>query len=190
MAEAPPGPEAQGQGTDVLFASLYEELRRLAEHHVRGGAAGTTLGTTTLLHEAYLRMRGRDAHAFADRRRFFAYASRAMRAVVIDHIRARRSQKRGGDTALLGGEALVELVPAGSPSAEIDDLAAAMSSLESLDPELAELVDLHAFSGFSLTEIAGIRAMSERTVQRDWRKARLLLRSLLSDSPARPDATA
>lgn len=165
---------------DHLFAALYDELRRLAEHHVgRGGAV--TMSPTTLLHEAYLRMGPQQKLAFPDQGRFFAYASRAMRALVIDHARRKRARRRGPEFEITLG-ALEDVALSGPTAEELEHLSAALDELAAASPELAQLVDLHFFCGFSLVEIAELRGVSERTVQRDWRKARLVLHELL-DGP-------
>jgi RNA polymerase sigma factor (TIGR02999 family) len=168
-------------GSDQLFAALYDELRRLAEHHLRRGDAGLTLSPTTLLHEAYLSI-GRDRNvAFPDRSRFFAYASRAMRWLVIDYARRKRARRRGPEfeITLTGSN---EPAGAGPDADELARLSDALDQLAQASGELAELVDLHFFCGFSLGEIAGLRGISERTVQRDWRKARLVLHELVRDA--------
>jgi RNA polymerase sigma factor (TIGR02999 family) len=172
--------QADPQAADQLFAALYGELRRLAEHHLERGAS-LTLGTTTLVHDAYLSMVGRQDVRFPDRARFFAYASRAMRGLVIDYARRRRAKKRGREYEIT----LVEQeIPAGSAleaGQDLQELADALDDLGELNPHLAELVDLHFFAGFSFGEIAEFRGVSERTVQRDWRKARLLLHHALKE---------
>jgi RNA polymerase sigma factor (TIGR02999 family) len=165
-----------------LFAALYDELHRLAESHLRRQAADFTLGTTTLLHDAYLQMAAREGVEFPDKSRFFAYASRVMRGMVIDRVRQKGAYKRGGEfefTSLTNADSGPSMHAATDP--KLEALAAAMESLTALDASLAELVDLHFFCGFSFSEIAQLRAISERTVQRDWRKARLLLASHLDD---------
>ena len=159
---------------DELFTYLYRELHQLAERHLHHGGDGLTLGTTTLLHEAYLNLAGRESIAFPDRSRFLAYASRAMRGLVIDYVRRRRATKRGGEFLITSLEA-AEATPVEAGGVDIERLAQALDDLSRTGPGLAELVDLHFFSGFSLVEIAALRGVSERTVQRDWRKARLLL---------------
>ncbi|HSE27489.1 MAG TPA: ECF-type sigma factor [Gemmatimonadales bacterium] len=164
---------------DALFASLYGELHRLAARHVHGLPPGGSLGTTTLVHEAYLKLRDLDGDRFADRGRFLAYASRAMRSLVIDYARRRRTKKRGGEYHLLGADQ-TDLVADGPRDPAVEGLAAAMAEVDRLDPAAAQLVDLHVFCGLSLVEIAGLRGASERTLQRDWRKARLLLRHLIA----------
>ena len=159
---------------------LYHELHGLAERHLQRGGVGLTLSTTTLLHEAYLNIAARDALAFPDRARFLAYASRAMRGLVIDFARSRRAIKRGREFEITLTE---DAAPSIRPD-EVEDLAdlgEALDELGKLDPALAELVDLHFFCGLSLAEIASVRNVSERTVQRDWRKARLLLHHQLDE---------
>ena len=180
--------QADREATDKLFALLYQELHRLAEHHLRRGGPSLTLGTTTLLHEAYLNIAGREQLAFPDRPRFLAYASRAMRGLVIDYARSRRAQKRGRqfEITLAGDEPAPR--QAVQQAAELERLGDALDELAGIEPALAELVDLHFFCGFSFGEIAELRQVSERTVLRDWRKARLFLhRALLPDDAAAPD---
>ena len=170
---------ADGRATDELFALLYDELRRLAERHLRSAGAGLTLSTTTLVHETYLSMSGRAGSAFPDRGRFFAYASRAMRGLVIDYARRRGAKKRDrGFEITLADDAGPDRA-ADSPEA-LEALGQALEGLAELDPALAELVDMHFFGGFAFVEIADLRGVSERTVQRDWRKARLLLHQSLN----------
>ncbi len=162
---------------DALFGALYAELHRLAQAQLRRSGGHLTLTATTLLHEVYLDIAQRDALAFPDRARFLGYASRAMRGLIVDYVRTNTAQKRGGDltfTAL--DEARVP--PMRMPS-ELEPLADALDQLATLDPSLAELVDLKFFCGFSFGEIAALRNVSERTVQRDWAKARLLLHQSL-----------
>jgi RNA polymerase sigma factor (TIGR02999 family) len=133
------------------------------------------------VHDAYLSMVGREGVKFPDRARFFAYASRAMRGLVIDYARRRRAKKRGREYEITLVE---EEIPAGSAleaGQDLQQLADALDDLAQLNPDLAELVDLHFFAGFSFGEIAEFRGVSERTVQRDWRKARLLLHHALKD---------
>ena len=166
----------------TLFAALYRELHAIAERELRKAPADVTLGTTTLLHEAYLSIAGREGARFSDRARFLAYASRAMRGLMIDYLRSRRAKKRGGEfqlTQLTGdpGPASDGLAPE-----RLDHLGEALDALGDVDPALAELVDLHFFCGFKFGEIAELRGVSDRTVRDHWRKARLLLRVSLEDS--------
>jgi len=162
-----------------LFAMLYSELRRLAGRQLHFNAApGVTLGATTLLHEAYLDIAGRGA-AFPDRARFFAYAARAMRGLIIDYVRERRALKRGGEFHLTS----LDTTAAGAvpEPAELTRLDEALADLAQAEPRLAELVDLKYFCGFSFADIAAMRNASERTIQRDWAKARLYLHDALHD---------
>jgi RNA polymerase sigma factor (TIGR02999 family) len=162
---------------DALFATLYRELHRLAQSHLHRSAGPLTLGATTLLHETYLNIASRDELAFPDRARFLAYASRAMRGLVIHYLRTRNARKRGGELTFTSlDEAHAQ--PA-EEHADLLALSAALDGLAALDPPLAELVDLKFFSGFSFADIAGLRGVSERTVQRDWAKARLILHAYL-----------
>ena len=170
-----------GEAADQLFAVLYEELHRLADRQLRRSGPELTLSTTTLLHEAYLNIAGRSGVSFPDRARFLAYASRAMRGLVIDYARRRQAKKRGGEFHITSSG--VENAPAegDGPPESLERLSEGLDTLAEVDPDLAQLVDLHFFSGFSLTEIAAMRDVSELTVQRDWRKARLLLHRTLQD---------
>ena len=164
--------------TPQLFATLYRELHRVARRQLHFNASGLTLGATTLLHEAYLDLSKRDI-AFPDQTRFFAYAARAMRGLIVDYVRERRAIKRGGQFHLTTLDTLTaESVP------QVDDLgplSEALDTLAAAEPALAELVDLKFFCGFGFAEIAAMRGVSERTVQRDWNKARLFLHSTLRD---------
>ncbi|GAB4480274.1 MAG: ECF-type sigma factor [Burkholderiaceae bacterium] len=163
--------------TAALFETLYRELHRLAKRQLHVHAAGATLSATTLLHEAYLDISRRDP-AFPDRARFFAYAARAMRGLIIDYVRERRAVKRGGEFHLTQldtgiGESVAQ------DSGDLARLGDALDELARADPPLAELVELKFFCGFTFAEIAAMRGASERTVQRDWAKARLYLHDAL-----------
>jgi len=177
--------QADREATDKLFAVLYDELHRLAEHNLRRAGSSLTLGTTTLLHEAYLNIAGRENVAFAERSRFLAYASRAMRGLIIDYARSRRAKKRDRQFEItLGNDEPSSAQPL-QDVAELERLGQALDELAQFEPALAELVDLHFFCGFSFAEIAGLRGVSERTVRRDWRKTRLLLHQALLDGSGR-----
>jgi RNA polymerase sigma factor (TIGR02999 family) len=162
---------------DALFASLYSELHTIAESHLRRSGGQLTLGATTLLHEAYLDLNSRSPRAFPDRLRFLKYASRAMRGLLIDYVRAKRAQKRGGEITFVAITDQNVGAPAGASS--LETLGQALEELGSLDPALAELVDLKFFCGFSFSEIAAVRGVSQRTIERDWAKARVLLHDAL-----------
>ena len=175
---------ADPKAGNELFALLYQELHRIAERNLRRGGSSLSLGTTTLLHEAYLNIAGRANVVFTDRPRFFAYASRAMRGLIIDYARSRRAKKRGRqfEITLAGDE--ISSGEAMPNAGELQQLGDALDDLAKIEPGLAELVDLHFFCGFSFGEIAQLREVSERTVYRDWRRARLLLyQALLGSGP-------
>lgn len=180
------GAEAgDARATEQLFAALYAELHRLAEHALRRQDASLSLGATTLLHEAYLNIATREGTQFTDRARFLSYASRAMRGLVIDYVRRRGARKRGRQFEITLAATEPPVAGAWESAAELERLADALDELANVDPSLTELVDLHFFCGYSFAEIAALRDVSERTVQRDWRKARLLLhRSLVGDAGA------
>lgn len=165
--------------TAELFTALYRELHRLARRQLYHNASGLTLSATTLLHEAYLDLSQRGV-VFPDRARFFAYTARAMRGLIIDHVRERRAIKRGGQFHLTTLDTFTaESVP---QLEELSGIGTALDDLAVAEPALAELVELKFFCGLGLAEIAALRGVSERTVQRDWQKARLLLRYALSDT--------
>jgi RNA polymerase sigma factor (TIGR02999 family) len=172
------------RASEQLFAALYGELHRLAEQQLARRGGERSLGTTTLLHEAYLDITGREGVRFPDRARFMGYAARAMRGLVIDYARRARAKKRGGGAfqITLTGDVGPAAGPDDGPR-DLEPLAAALDELAAAEPALAQLVDLHFFCGFSLVEIAAMRDVSERTVQRDWRKARLFLHGALGERP-------
>jgi RNA polymerase sigma factor (TIGR02999 family) len=179
---APPDHSAE-QGEDAakpkqLFVLLYDELHRLARRELKNGGATLVLGPTTLLHEMYIAMQGRQGLEFPDRARFFAYASRAMRGLIIDYSRRRQTLRRGGAFEITS-------FPTDVPdhivdSVELQRLNDAIDRLAQTQPRLAEVVDLKYFSGFALTDIAAMWGVSTRTVKRDWEKARVFLRQALT----------
>lgn len=171
--------EGDRAARDALFAALYNDLHRLAEAHVKRASGAVTLGATTLLHEAYLGIASRDALAFPDRNRFLGYAARAMRGLAINYVRDRHAKKRGGELTFTTLDADKAVSP--QASADLEALSAALDDLASIDPPLATLVDLHFFCGYTFGEIASLRGVTERTVQRDWTKARVLLRRFLDE---------
>lgn len=167
------GPEEEPAGLDErLFASLYAELRRLAGCKLRQYPR-MTVSPTTLVHEAYINLAGRDGTRFTDPGKFLSYAARAMRGLLIDFARRRQALKRGAGIEITQLDAQIDAQPA--DEVQLERLASALDELAGLDPRLAEVVDLKYFCGFSFAEIAALREVSERTVQRDWEKARLIL---------------
>jgi RNA polymerase sigma factor (TIGR02999 family) len=184
MESIPPAPGAQqleaadSATTAGLFASLYGDLRSLAERQLRR-SNGVPLSPTTLLHEAYLGMSGRSAQ-FPDHDRFMGYAARVMRGLIIDFVRERRALKRGSDFHITHLPAdVVEAVP---DERELAQLSEAIDTLAVRDPRLAQVVDLKYFCGYSFEEIAALQVFSVRTVLRDWEKARAVLYQQLEDA--------
>ena len=168
-----------GSAADALFSVLYSELHRLARRQLARHGSGGTLGATTLLHEAYLDISRRESAVFPDEGRFMAYAAKVMRGLIIDYARSRHAEKRGGGfhiTSLGGNEG--EAVADGGELSRISD---ALDELARVDAALAEVVDLKFFCGFSFAEIAAMRGISERTVQRRWEKARIYLHAALRE---------
>jgi RNA polymerase sigma factor (TIGR02999 family) len=167
--------------SEALFAALYGELHRMAKRELAGRGGFVTLGVTTLLHEAYIKMSDRDGIAFPDRARFMAYAARVMRGLVIDHVRRRRARKRGGQFEITALETTV--ADQATDEHELQRISDALDELAKVDPSLAEVVDLKFFCGFSFAEIGVMREASERTIQRHWEKARLYLHRALGEAP-------
>jgi RNA polymerase sigma factor (TIGR02999 family) len=179
-AALPIKPSDPPRDTADLFACCYRQLHAIARRQLHfGGGGAATLSATTLLHQAYLSLCSSEA-AFAHREQFLAYAARAMRMLVIDYVRERRALKRGGAFELVALNTEVQdAVPAAQP---MEQLGEALNELERTDERLAHLVDLKFFCGYSLGEIAAMWSVSERTMQRDWAKARLLLRQFIIES--------
>ena len=164
---------------DALFGALYSELHRIAKRELARQGVPVSLGATTLLHQAYIEMAEREGICFPDRARFMGYAARVMRGLIIDHARSRHAQKRGGQFELTSAETEVEQASIGHVLSRISD---ALDELAQTEPPLAELVDLKFFCGLTFAEIAAMRGVSERTVQRQWEKARIYLhRSIRAD---------
>jgi RNA polymerase sigma factor (TIGR02999 family) len=158
---------------DNVLATLYRELHAMARRQLNGQKGGT-LDTTALVHESYFKLI-RSQHAeFADRAHFFAYAATAMRSVVVDYARQRLSQKRGGDL-----QRVTEFPEDGSAGVSIGEdmlhLDSALQKLAEVDKRLAQVVELRYFAGLSEANIGELLECSERTVRRDWQKARLFL---------------
>jgi RNA polymerase sigma factor (TIGR02999 family) len=165
---------------DALFSALYSELHRLAKRELARQSLPITLSATTLLHQAYLGMAEREGPSFPYRARFMGYAARVMRGLIIDHARNRQAQKRGGQFEItsLGDDDL----DGSADYQELKNISETLEELARVDPSLAEIVDLKFFCGFSFAEIAAMRDVSERTVQRNREKARIYLhRKLRTD---------
>jgi RNA polymerase sigma factor (TIGR02999 family) len=165
---------------DALFTAAYGELRKLAHSRLRDGGRNTVLDTTALVHESYLRFLNGGQLRSNERRAFFAYASQVMRAVIIDTVRERQAQRRGGDLQRLTLDtAFSDKLPAGEN--ELLKVHEALEVLAQAEPRLAQVVEMRYFGGYTEAEIAEALEVNERTVRRDWDKARLLLRAMLQD---------
>ena len=170
---------------DRVLATLYQELHSMARRQL-AGQHGHTLDATALVHEAYLKLigRGTGAAQFDDRAHFFAYAASAMRSVIVDYARQRLAQKRGGDLHRV--TELPENLEGGlSLDEDMLGLDTALTRLSSVDPRLTQVVELRYFAGLSELEIAALLQRSERSVRRDWQKARMFLLASLQEPATR-----
>ena len=162
---------------DQLTVALYDELRRIAARHLRGERPGRTLQTTALVHEAYLKLCGQPERQFADRVHFLAVASRVMRQVLIDHARARATQKRGGEGPKLEVEA-----ETGTEQIELLDLDRVLEALSQEDESLARIVEMKYFGGMTAEETAEALGRSVHIIRHDLHFAQAWLRRRLSRS--------
>jgi RNA polymerase sigma factor (TIGR02999 family) len=164
-----------------LYATLYPDIRRIARARLAQAGGVTGLNTTALVHEGFLRMAENEGLRGDQRVQFFAYVGRALRSVVLDHLRARSAEKRGGDVQMVtlshADEAPDDSAQLGSDLAALDS---AIERMRGLDQTLSQAVEMHFFAGMTIPEIAEARAVSTRTVDRDLKKARLLLADLLT----------
>lgn len=167
------------QAADRVIALLYDDMCSVARNRLRSAGELTLLDTTSLVHESYLRLQHSGKLDFADRKHFLAYAARVMRTVVIDAVRARLSDRRGGgvlhvtlNTGL--GDAVAQ------NDEDVLRVHEALDELAGIDERLGKVVEMRYFGGLSEAEIADCLGVTERTVQRDWQKARLLLSSALA----------
>ncbi len=165
---------------DRAFALVYADLQALARRQVR--QLRSSVGATSLVHEVYVRLVRPDAMP-ADREHFFALAARAMRQVVIDHARQRCAAKRGGGVEPSPLDSLVERLGALGDAERLLDLDTALTRLATEAPLLASVVELRFFAGLELEDIAALTGRSERSLKRDWRKARALLHDALDGVP-------
>ena len=171
-----------GQGTaelDRIFAACYPDLKRIAHARLRGSELAGVMQTTALVHDSYLKLSSAQGREFPDRLHFLAYASRTLRSIVIDIVREQRALRRGGDLDLVTldtavGEGL-------APSVDIEKVNAALEDLRKVDEGLARLVEMRFFGGMTEQEIAEALGTSERTVRREWQKARALLLTFVDE---------
>ena len=168
----------ESEALDRLLPLVYDELRAMARGRLGLERAGHTLRATELVHEAYLKLAGGGAAAASDRAHFLAIASRAMRQVLVDHARRRQATKRGGEweqTTLGNGNDAMDFRP--------EEVLALDDALERLEPRQRQVVEYRFFGGLEEKEIAELLGVTERTVRRDWVKARAwLYRELYPDA--------
>ena len=157
-----------------VFSALYQELHQLAHSRLRKNEPITLLDTTSLVHETYLRVSKAGRLDIADRARFLAYAGHVMRSIIVDFVRQRRAERRGGDQgrAALDTDAVDSVR---SPEDEIMRVNEALDELAKVDERLVKIVEMRYFAGLTDDDIANALGINERTVRRDWQKARLLL---------------
>lgn len=167
------------QAANRLFELVYADLKRIAHGRLYRSAGVAELDTTALVHESFLKLVERGQLNLADRHAFFGYVGRVMRSVLIDHVRERQAAKRGGD------EVFVTLTT-GVEGEVIEDrlllaIDGALQSLARLAPAYRELVELRYFAGLSVREVAEMRGVSTRSIEREWEKARAFLQQLIEE---------
>ena len=174
--------QAAGSGEvsarDALFALLYDELKRLARKQLRG-ASSQTLNTTGLVHETYLKLAVPGGLNLQGRKHFFVLAAKAMRQIVIDHVRAHAAGKRGGGAHAVALDDAIDQPAQQIAPDKLLELDRALTTLEARQPRLSSLIELRFFTGLDLAEIAAMQEVSERTLNRDWRRARAELYAVM-----------
>ena len=161
-----------------LFAVAYEELRVQARAQLRGGGRNTLLDTTVLVHESFLRFNQAGQLNGSDRGQFFSYAGRVMRSVIVDFARKRQAERRGGDAEHVSLDTqLAEDVRASDD--ELIRINEALEALQAVDDRLVRVVEMRFFAGMTEAEVADALGVADRTVRRDWEKAKLLLTATL-----------
>jgi RNA polymerase sigma factor (TIGR02999 family) len=163
---------------DALFTETYDDLRKLARGRLHATGRNATLDTSSLVHESYLRFAASGRLRLQDRVHFMRWAGRVMRSVIVDFARHRKAERRGGDATRIS---LTERLIPGTmrPEDEILGVHEALDQIAGLNGRLAQVVELRYFAGMTETEIAEALGITDRTVRRDWEKARLLLREAL-----------
>jgi len=179
LASAAAGDE---QAAANAFTLLYDDLKKLAHAKLRRHQTITLLDTTALVHESFLKLVGNRALALGDRRHFFTYAARVMRSVIVDFARARLADRRGGGIHRVTLNTGIANALA-TPDMDVLRVSEALDVLAAADARLAQVVELRYFGGLTETEVAEVLQLTERTVRRDWHKAKLLLAAAL-DAPA------
>ncbi len=180
--------KGESRARDELFRIVYRELRAIARRELSRERVGHTLDTGAVAHEACLKIFGR-LDEIEDRRQFFSVAATSMRRILVDHARRRLSKKRGEAPSRV---ALTDdMIAVEATAAEVLDVDASMERLRAISGRLAQVVELRFFVGLSVEETAEAVGVTDRTIKRDWRKARALLWHMLHDEsdPARRKAS-
>jgi RNA polymerase sigma factor (TIGR02999 family) len=164
---------------DRLFSLMYDELKGLAHRNLRSSGRPLELNTTMLVHESFLKLTQGTACAPAERLAFYSYMGKVMRSVARDAVRESRSRKRGGDQVLV--ELTTDVAEQPLDGGKLLGLDDALDSLANLAPELKDLVELRFFAGLTVPEVSELTGKSVRSIEREWGKARLLLRQLITE---------
>lgn len=172
---------AQGDSAalQLLYVHLYPEIKRVARARLAQAGGVTGLNTTAVVHEGFLRLADQEGLRGDTRGQFFAYVGQVLRSVVIDHLRSQGRDKRGGDALLVTLSAAEGLAAPQGDAVDLMALDRALLRMRDFDPALYQLLEMHVFAGLSIAEVAALRGVATRTVNRDLLKARTLLRELL-----------
>jgi RNA polymerase sigma factor (TIGR02999 family) len=165
--------EGRRDSANVLLALVYDELRRIARQYLRKERSDHTLQPTALVHEAYMKLIDISDVSWQDRAHFFAVASNVMRHILVDHARARATDKRGGEAQRIALEDAVKLSDA--PDIDLLALDEAMKQLAEFDAQQSKIVELRFFGGLTIEETAHVLAISPATVKREWTMAKAWL---------------
>jgi len=177
LRDSPPGDRG---AMDRVFPLVYDELRRLAHAQLVRQPSSETMSATVLIHEAYLRLVDQEQAQFADRVHFYAYAARVMRTILVDYARSRGAKKRGGDWQAVELDA--RHLSIDSQADLVLTVDEALTRLAAIDERLARVVECRFFGGMTEPETADLLGVTERTIRRDWIKARTWLHLELSDN--------
>ena len=168
-----------GVSVAALWSTAYEDLKRLARARLRRSGRHTLLDTTALVNESYMRLAGNARLQLEHRGQFFAYSARVMHSVIVDLVREAQAERRGGDPLRITlNTAICEATAAEDDPLQIDE---ALTLLAQVEPRLAQVVEMRYFGGWTEVEVAEALGLTERTVRRDWQRARAVLRTMLAD---------
>jgi len=166
------------RASEQLFSALYEELHRVAAGQLRGD---DVMRATSLVHETWLKFARHGTLAVNDRNHYFAVAASVMRQIVVDHLRARAALRRGGNLQVASLDTTALQVAAADRGEQVLALDEALQRLTAIDAPLAKLVEMRFYAGLELEEIAHLQQRSERSLKRDWRRARAFLHNEIAD---------